>query len=306
MKNKLDFIIIGAQKSGTTTLFQLLKQHANIFLPPEKEAFFFGRPEREENGWAWYIKEFFGDASEDKLWGTITPHYMAYQGIAPKIHKIMPQAKIIAILREPFSRTYSQYLMLSRRKNETRDYLQCVTNLSADHELINSRNDISETNSYIVRSEYGRILLNYKKEFGLQNMLVLFTDDLENSPQQVLDRICDFLKVPYFHPEGIGKKFHRGGSGKPKSILVTKLINSIKKSEFLKKIIKRAISFKHRRKFIFQIYQWNTSSKTIHENEIDPHDIEKAINILKPIFLDDAELFAREFNMKFPWDEKLK
>jgi hypothetical protein len=303
VKDKLDFTIIGAQKSGTTTLFELLKQHNDIYLPPGKEAFFFGRPEREKNGWDWYIKEFFSDAKEGQLWGTVVPHYMAYPGIAAKMHKVTPDIKIIAILRDPFSRSYSQYSMSLRRSMDNRNYYDAIKSLSAESELNYARNDISETNSYIIRSEYGRILLSFKEEFGLENMLVLFMDDLENSPQKVLDQICDFLEISDFYPTGIGKKFHKG-STKAKLVIVTKMMNSIKKNKYLKKIIKKIIPVKNRSRLILWINHWNVSNKK-DADSAENMMIEEANDILRPIFIKDAELFRREFNVDFPWNEKL-
>ena len=304
MKGTLDFTIIGAQKSGTTTLFELLKQHKDIYLPPGKEAFFFGRPEREQNGWEWYLKEFFSDAKEDELWGTVVPHYMAYPGIAAKMHKVTPDIKIIAILRDPFSRAFSQFTMSLRRSLDNRNYYDAIESLSAEHELNNARNDTSETNSYIIRSEYGRILLNFKEEFGLENILILFTDDLENTPQKVLDQICDFLKIPHFFPTDIGKKFHKG-SNKPKSVLVTRVMNSIKKNKFLKKIIKNIIPVKNRSRLILWINHWNVSNRQDANNK-DNMRIKEVNDILKPLFIKDAEIFRRHFKLNFPWNEKLK
>ncbi len=305
MKNKLDFIVVGAQKSGTTTLFQLLKQHNDIFLPPEKEAFFFGMPEREKNGWDWYIKEFFSEAADDKLLGTITPHYMAYNGIPQKIHAIIPDVKIIAILRDPFSRTYSQFLMSQRRKADDRSYNEAITELSSATELAKSREDISETASYIIRGEYGRILAAFKREFGSDNILILFTDDLEKAPQGVIDTICDFLGIPKFTPVGVSEKFHKG-SGKPRSVLLTNTINWIKKHGGLKKAIKNIMPFKYRRRLVFKIDQWNIDKKGTGNTESNGDELTKANEILKPIFLADAKTFEKEFGITFPWIEKLQ
>ena len=305
MKSKLDFIIIGAQKSGTTTLFELLKQHTSIYLPPEKEAFFFGRVEREKNGWEWYIKEFFSDAPEDKLWGTITPNYMDNSDIAAKIKHVIPDVKIISILREPFSRTYSHFLMSKRRDFEDKSYYEVISNLAEGPNLDQSRAGLSETSSYIARSEYGRILNSYKKEFGKENMLILYTEDLEKSPQKVIDDICDFLNVAHFSPEGIGKKFHIGSS-EPKFLLLTKALNSINKSVTIKKALKKIIPFKYRRRFVFKIDQWNISTKKSKAPDDLPHEVEEVNHVLKPIFLKDAELFEKEFNLSFPWSKELK
>lgn len=64
---KLDFLVIGAQKSATTTLFKYLEEHPNIYMPPEKEAPFFNLDERFERGIEWYLKEFFSNGETNKL-----------------------------------------------------------------------------------------------------------------------------------------------------------------------------------------------------------------------------------------------
>ncbi len=78
MKQGLDFIVIGAQKSGTTTLFEYLRGHPELYLPPGKEAPFFSHEEVWKDGWGEYVRRNFPGAGEagDRLWGTVTPHYM--------------------------------------------------------------------------------------------------------------------------------------------------------------------------------------------------------------------------------------
>lgn len=299
MKTTLDFIIIGAQKSGTTTLFELLKQHNEIYLPPEKEAPFFGKTDREEKGWDWYLNEFFSTANETLQWGSITPQYMAYSKVAEKIYLMNPQIKLIAILRDPYERAYSHYVMSRRRNYDTREFIDAIKELSSEKALEESRNISTEINSYIVRGEYGRILYEYKKIFGAKNLLILFINELENDPQKTLDRICNFLNIKRFKPEGIGTKFYVGG-GAQKNKSVTLLLTKIKGNNSLKWLVKKVVPFKSRRRLWAQIDQWNIEQKEDDDiNEIK--NIEESKKYLKSIYDADALIFEKEFNQAFPW-----
>jgi hypothetical protein len=73
----LHFLVIGAAKSGTTTLFELLRQHPQLYLPPGKEDPFFSRATSFENGWDAYVRRSFAAAPAASLCGTATPEYMA-------------------------------------------------------------------------------------------------------------------------------------------------------------------------------------------------------------------------------------
>ena len=299
MKSKLDFIVIGAQKSGTTTLFELLKQHPNIYLPVEKEAPFFGRADREEKGWDWYLKEFFHAADEQQLWGSITPQYMSFPNVAEKIHAMNPNVKLIAILRNPYERAYSHFIMSKRRNYDTREYLEAIQELIKEDKLEESRSYSTETNSYIVRGEYGRILSNYKRVFGTKNLLILFMSDLEKDAYKTLNSICDFLQVSKFQPQGLGNKFHVGGSAQ-KNKLLTLMMSRIKSHDLYKSYLRKMIPFKFRRRLWLKIDQWNIKKEPEEAVSIIQH-IDESMVLLKPIYNKDAQLFEREFLKSFPW-----
>ena len=100
MKQNLDFIIIGAQKSGTTTLFKWLEGHPEIFLPSAKEVPLL-TDEWYSKGLEQNMKTFFQEASEDKLWGKAPPHYLADSKVPTRCKEHYPEVKLIVILRHP-------------------------------------------------------------------------------------------------------------------------------------------------------------------------------------------------------------
>src|SRR4051812_24838908 len=78
-KGELDFIVIGAQKAGTTTLFEHLRRHPDVSLPAGKESAFFSQDENYRRGWDAYLEGLAregGMSGSDRRWGTISPSYM--------------------------------------------------------------------------------------------------------------------------------------------------------------------------------------------------------------------------------------
>ena len=94
---KPNFLVIGAQRAGTTWLYECLREHPEIFLPETKELHYFDL--NHEKGYEWYFQHFEG--ASEKAIGEITPNYYQYPGAIEKAHALLPEAKFIFILREP-------------------------------------------------------------------------------------------------------------------------------------------------------------------------------------------------------------
>ncbi|QFU77169.1 sulfotransferase [Halioglobus maricola] len=217
----LDFLIIGAQKCATTTLFELLRQHPDIRMPLEKEVPFFTAPVVDAQGWREFARAQFG-TSEGKLWGKATPQYMCDPEAASRIATLMPSVKLIAILRDPAQRTWSHYQMDRRRNTEQREFSEVLDGLLDSATLERSRSlpvpdhgegYEPESEFYVAWSEYGRILQRYRAHFPAEQLLVIYTEDLQSAPRETLDRVLSFIGLPQgFEPRGLGEVVHRGGS----------------------------------------------------------------------------------------------
>ena len=111
--NKLpNFLCVGAQKAGTTTLYDILKQHPEICLPVEKETHFFNKEARYLKGVTWWLKRCFSNYNNEKILGDITPEYLFFKKVPNRIFNTLGRdIKIIIIVRDPVARAYSQYLM---------------------------------------------------------------------------------------------------------------------------------------------------------------------------------------------------
>ena len=231
MKQSLDFIVIGAQKSGTTTLFEYLRRHPELFLPSGKEAPFFSHDSEWNEGWSEYVRHYFGLAADAARWGTVTPHYMygsLYQATRPerlasvsrperlvpeRIASHSPEARLIAILRDPVERAYSHFRMEHFRETERRTFGTAVDELLHPQQLERSRRHPTEVTAYVTNGEYGRILTPYFELFGKDRMLVCFTRDLDAVPAVTFLSILQFLGVATdFRPPNLGKRYRVSGA----------------------------------------------------------------------------------------------
>ena len=122
------FIIAGTQKSGTTVLSALLSNHKRVSFAPKKEVHFFDRNKAYIKGKfnylqyfkAWNISNF---PSSPPIYGEATPFYVASKYSCKRIAKMIPNVKIIILLREPISRAYSEFHMKKRRVDTQNDFI---------------------------------------------------------------------------------------------------------------------------------------------------------------------------------------
>lgn len=235
-KDILDFIVIGAPKAGTTSLFQYLRHHPEVALPAGKEEPYFSHDARYRRGWAAYMRDLAldgdgGAADHVCKWGTITPQYMIggvfsstsdvmaksdydERTVPLRIHECLPNIRLIACLRDPVERALSHHRMAVMDGRERRSFDDAIGELLRPDALRRARRDpreSRESRGYITWGEYGRILAGYLDVFPREQMLVVFTDELERTPAQVMSRIQEFIDVRAdFEPHNLEKRYRAG------------------------------------------------------------------------------------------------
>ena len=112
-----DFVIIGAQKSGTSSLYDFVVQHPAILPAAKKELHYFSLGYKK--GEYWYRLRFPIRASQKLLSGEASPIYLFYPMVPGRMKKLLPDVKLIVILRNPVDRAYSHYHDTKRKKRET-------------------------------------------------------------------------------------------------------------------------------------------------------------------------------------------
>lgn len=235
-KDRLDFIIIGAQKSGTTSLFQHLRHHPEIFIPSDKEVPYFSHDPAVFNvEWSSYMSKIARSvpggeglvlADPNLKWGTVTPQYAiggvwatiagqtdasSYdeRTVPSRIRERLPDVKLIAVLRDPVERALSHHRMLVRRADERQTFDQVVARLLTVDQLAKARRDPDQATGYIVWGEYGRILSGYFDVFPSEQILVVFTNELEHEPELLLQRVQEFIGISAdFTPDNLDERYN--------------------------------------------------------------------------------------------------
>lgn len=172
-----DFLVLGAQRAGTTWLDRRLRQHPAIYLPTRrKELHFFDQ--YYERGLPWY-ETFFDEAEPGQRIGEITPKYLFDPDAPGRIATDLPQARMIAILRHPVDRAHSQYALAVRDDGETRSFSDYVAAFP----------------DALERGCYAAQLARYFDRFPRRQILVLLFEEVMAGPEDALRTIAEFLDV---------------------------------------------------------------------------------------------------------------
>lgn len=295
IKNMIDFVVIGAQKAGTTSLFKYLSIHPDIYIPPEKELAFFSNDEKFKRGIEWYIKTYFDSADPSKLWGDVSPQYMIYSDVVPeRMYNIAPSLKIIAILRNPLDRAFSHYRMAIRRGWEKRDFETYVRQLIERSETV--PDEFDEQKEYLILGEYGRILSQFIKYFPINQIKILFSVYLNSQPITCMEELFSFLGVGNFKSDIFNKKYHIGGFNR----------FSFLEGLFKFKWLARPITFIFKLFLSSEVYRsfpyWFKTQFIVKPMEVLGPS-EEMRQLLVTYYRDDVTKFEHIFHIKIPWKE---
>lgn len=196
MKKKVlpNLLVVGAQKAGTTSLFDILNKHPDFYLP-KKEIKFFHRDEHYQKGINWYSKHFKNHAGE-KYIGDFTPDYMAYSWTAERISKHLDEPKIIFILRQPAKRAYSQFnfYRMNGVENET-NFEKVIAKEFIDLNQNTFVNWYTPAN-YISRSIYSPQIERFSKYFKCENIhIIIFEELFIHKKKEAIVELENFLDV---------------------------------------------------------------------------------------------------------------
>lgn len=200
-----DFIIVGAQRSGTTSLARYLAAHPEIHVVREKEVHFFDR--YDAKGIDWYKSRFSG-ASRRQLAGEATPEYMYLPRVPPMMAKTVPHARLIAILRNPVDRAYSEYLFARGQGYEQLSFEEAIA--AEPQRLVTGMGHDRTRYAYLDRGHYLRQLMRITQYHARERLLVLLFEDLAADPVAIFRRTCTFLSVnDEFAPRILGRRSGR-------------------------------------------------------------------------------------------------
>ena len=278
-----DFIIIGAGKCGTTSLHNYLNQHPQVYICPQKETFFFTDDLTRQKNRVWgavgdlaAYQTLFEAAPPHKTRGEISTVYYAYPPSAQSIYSLIPEVKIIAILRDPANRAFSDYQMHVQSGSENRDFDSLIT----------------ANNRYVRLGFYYSHLLPFFETCPATNIKILLFEDFRKNPANFLQELFNFIQVdPTFIPD-MEVKAREGGL--PKNQAVNSLLN---KPNPLRTTVATIMKL-----FIPLDLRQNIRSSLVKKNlaktKLSPTTRQKLINLYRDDICQLQDLLQRDLS---PW-----
>lgn len=208
-----NFIIIGAQKAGTTSLYKYLIQHPFVKSPITKELHFFDT--NFGRGLNWYRSQFpllfnLPNTSNHHnfITGEASPAYIFHPYSAKRIAATIPNVKLILLLRNPVDRAYSQYNMQKARGRETLSFAEAIEKEEErlkgelekilEHEYTTYYSYNYFAYSYLSRGIYINQIKDWVNLFPKEQLLILKSEDLFSNTNTVFEQVVNFLNLPQF------------------------------------------------------------------------------------------------------------
>lgn len=212
-----DFLIIGAMRAGTSSLFKYLAQHPELYRSQRKEVEYFTN--EHARGERWYRAHFAPIWSRKRSYEAC-PSYLFHPLAPRRASTLLPEAKLIVLLRDPAERAYSHWQHMTRLGFETLPFADAVAAeptrtrteaaLVADGSLARSKS--WERFSYVARGFYAEQIARWRAVYPAEAFHLVQFDDLIADPLQTLDRLCDFLGIARFVPADL-RNFSTAGRG---------------------------------------------------------------------------------------------
>lgn len=204
------FLIVGAQKAGTSALFEMLAQHPMLLAPEVKELDFFSREENYGKGLSFYLDQFPLKPWEDRGQRTFeaSPSYLDPPEVPARIKAMFPDMRIVIILRDPVKRAYSAWNMYRQFEHHPKyahryDPRPFTT---AIEENLRGGKATGPIDDYLERGVYAPRVQRYFDTFGRSNVLVIPYPLYRADPGTVLDQVCDHVGLERMVPGAKGTR----------------------------------------------------------------------------------------------------
>ena len=190
------FMVIGAMKAGTTSLYEYLKAHDAIFMPEFKELDFFVAESNWVRGWSWYRRQFTGADGALAVGEASTAYtqYPVHDGVPERIARFLPEVRLVYVVRDPVERIRSHYQHLVLTGVE-----KCPPEVA-----------VLENPVYLAASRYAMQLNRYFDHFPTDQILVVTSEALKGRRAATVRQVYDFLGVDSSSvPEVLDTEFYR-------------------------------------------------------------------------------------------------
>ncbi|MEH7223930.1 sulfotransferase domain-containing protein [Bacillus sp. JJ1566] len=200
------FLIIGAMKCGTSSLYRNLVNHPKIISASKKEVHFFDK--KFDRGLDWYLNHFpllmdnTNKNMQEFITGEASPKYLVHPDAPKRAYETLPHAKLIVLLRNPIDRAYSHYHHMARNGSELLSFQEAIMK---EAEKLNQQMDKVLENyktiptSYLTRGIYANQLERWMQYFPREQFLILKSEDFFKDTLSSFKQVTDFLDLPEFN-----------------------------------------------------------------------------------------------------------
>ena len=210
-----NFLIIGAARSGTTSMYEYLSQSPNILAPTGKEIYFFDK--NFQRGINWY-KKFFptknqmsnhsNEINQKVITGEATPRYIHHPHVPKRVFNMIPNVRLIVLLRNPVDRAHSHYQMQFEHKAESLSFEEAIEKeperLEGEFEKMEKDGNYYSVEfykrSYLTRGIYAEQLERWFKYFPREQFLIIQSEEFYSNTLSVFKKVLNFLSIPNFEP----------------------------------------------------------------------------------------------------------
>ena len=286
-----DFVIIGAPRAGTTSLYHILDRAPSICMSSIKEPRYF---EREVGEGAFATRRvsdrgeylsLWSNCGEGRIRGEASPVYLFDPGTPSAMAVEIPNARLILSVRHPVDRAISHYFFREQRTGRSeRSLRECI-----DSSLAAPISDYER--SYLIEpGMYGRNLLRWLQHYPMEQIHVVVFEELANEPAQVIDDLAGFLKVA--PPQDVGLSFRESNAATlPRSRVASRVIHS----SVLRSLARRIHADQMARK-------WGERLLTSRSPRVSQTVSEDDRTLLNEIYREDVGVLSSLLQRDLPWN----
>lgn len=196
-----DFLIIGTQRGGTTSLWEYLRAHPDVVIfKTRKEIHFFDK--KWGRGLEFYRQQFPSKKGK-QITGEATPNYLFYEKALPRIKAMFPKIKIIILLRNPIERAWSHYLLM---RNQGKEHLSFGKALKVEKRRIKQSREALQDFSYRSRGIYIEQIKRWFSAFPREQFLVIKSENFFSNPKKIYEEVLKFLNLRPYIPNVVKEK----------------------------------------------------------------------------------------------------
>lgn len=292
-----NFVYAGFPKTGSATITEIFKRHPEIFTTRQKEINFFNSESKFQNGEKWFIDTYYATVNEQPI---VADNSIGYgTGLsnltAERIYSSLGKGtKFLFTLRDPVERAFSQYLMAKNKGQfETLSFKEAIVSaIAAAGEVDEAVLDEITRGSYHSNSEhlaiyrnrmylwpsmYFRTISEYISKFGHDNVLVLFTHDLEHDLTGQMKRIFDFLGVNEIE---VDNSERHNEATTLKYPWLRKMLNTVYRNKVIREGVVHRLSLTSRKRLRRWLLSWNYK-KNERKERVSKEDREQLISFLR-------------------------